>query len=143
MFQDLLERQYHDCLNLYLNRQCQLLDHLCHPVSLLIFLTLLSVARLREEIGDERVYWEAAARASEWLPVAGRWTWKPGLVPTEGRRFVYAGSGTLQVGDIRASVGAGFLYPLCGEMRTMPGLPVNPAFHAIDIDEHGRTKGLF
>ena len=50
---------------------------------------------------------------------------------------------TLQVRDIRASVGAGFLYPLCGEMRTMPGLPVNPAFHDIDIDEQGRIKGLF
>jgi len=50
---------------------------------------------------------------------------------------------TLQVRDIRASVGAGFLYPLCGEMRTMPGLPVNPAFHDIDIDEQGRVKGLF
>jgi formyltetrahydrofolate synthetase len=49
----------------------------------------------------------------------------------------------LQIRDIRASIGAGFLYPLCGEMRTMPGLPVNPAFHKIDIDENGKTVGLF
>ncbi len=45
--------------------------------------------------------------------------------------------------DIRASVGAGFLYPLCGDMRTMPGLPSVPAFHAVDIDENGKTLGLF
>ncbi len=45
--------------------------------------------------------------------------------------------------DIRASVGAGFLYPLCGEMRTMPGLPSEPAGAKIDIDEAGRVVGLF
>jgi formate--tetrahydrofolate ligase len=45
--------------------------------------------------------------------------------------------------DIRASVGAGFLYPLLGEMRTMPGLPSRPASEKIDIDEQGRTMGLF
>jgi formyltetrahydrofolate synthetase len=50
---------------------------------------------------------------------------------------------TLQIRDIRASVGAGFLYPLCGEMRTMPGLPVTPAFQSIDIDETGKVVGLF
>jgi len=50
---------------------------------------------------------------------------------------------TLSVRDIRASTGAGFLYPLCGEMRTMPGLPSEPAFMKVDIDENGRTVGLF
>ncbi|MGQ9602168.1 MAG: formate--tetrahydrofolate ligase [Candidatus Bipolaricaulia bacterium] len=49
----------------------------------------------------------------------------------------------LPVRDIRASVGAGFLYPLCGEMRTMPGLPSKPAFMNVDIDEQGRVVGLF
>jgi methylenetetrahydrofolate dehydrogenase (NADP+)/methenyltetrahydrofolate cyclohydrolase/formyltetrahydrofolate synthetase len=49
----------------------------------------------------------------------------------------------LPIRDIRASVGAGFLYPLCGEMRTMPGLPSKPAFMNVDIDETGRTVGLF
>lgn len=49
----------------------------------------------------------------------------------------------LPVRDIRASVGAGFLYPLCGEMRTMPGLPSKPAFLNVDIDEQGRVVGLF
>jgi formyltetrahydrofolate synthetase len=50
----------------------------------------------------------------------------------------------LPVRDIRASVGAGFLYPLCGEMRTMPGLPARPAFVDVDLDlETGRVKGLF
>ena len=45
--------------------------------------------------------------------------------------------------DIRASVGAGFLYPLLGEMRTMPGLPSRPVFMDVDIDETGKTLGLF
>lgn len=49
----------------------------------------------------------------------------------------------IPVKDIRASVGAGFLYPLLGDMRTMPGLPSTPAFHPVDIDESGRTLGLF
>jgi len=47
------------------------------------------------------------------------------------------------VRDVRASVGAGFLYPLLGAMRTMPGLPSKPAFQAVDIDENGKTVGLF
>ena len=49
----------------------------------------------------------------------------------------------LPIRDIRASVGAGFLYPLCGEMRTMPGLPSEPAFTKVDIAEDGRVVGLF
>jgi formyltetrahydrofolate synthetase len=49
----------------------------------------------------------------------------------------------LPVRDIKASVGAGFLYPLCGDMRTMPGLPTRPAFYDVDIDlKTGRVKGL-
>lgn len=50
----------------------------------------------------------------------------------------------LPVRDIRASVGAGFFYPLCGVFPTMPGLPSTPAFVPIDIDlETERIKGLF
>lgn len=50
----------------------------------------------------------------------------------------------LPIRDIRASAGAGFLYPLCGAMRTMPGLPTRPAFVNVDIDlETGRIIGLF
>jgi len=50
----------------------------------------------------------------------------------------------LPIRDIRASVGAGFLYPLCGTMRTMPGLPSRPAFVDVDIDlETGKVVGLF
>ena len=45
--------------------------------------------------------------------------------------------------DIRPSIGAGFLYPLCGTMRTMPGLPTRPAAVDVDIDEQGNTVGLF
>jgi methylenetetrahydrofolate dehydrogenase (NADP+)/methenyltetrahydrofolate cyclohydrolase/formyltetrahydrofolate synthetase len=48
------------------------------------------------------------------------------------------------VRDIRASVGAGFLYPLLGTMATMPGLSTRPGFFDMDIDvETGRVKGLF
>jgi formate--tetrahydrofolate ligase len=50
---------------------------------------------------------------------------------------------TLPVREVRASVGAGFVYPICGEMRTMPGLSATPAAHDIDIDEQGQIVGLF
>ena len=50
---------------------------------------------------------------------------------------------TLPITDVRASVGAGFLYPLCGTMRTMPGLPTRPVFMDIDVDlETGKVVGL-
>ncbi|MFC2028620.1 formate--tetrahydrofolate ligase [Chloroflexota bacterium] len=46
--------------------------------------------------------------------------------------------------DIRASVGSGFLYPLLGTMRTMPGLPTRPVFYDVDVDlETGKVVGLF
>lgn len=51
---------------------------------------------------------------------------------------------TLPIREVRASVGAGFIYPLVGEMRTMPGLPGSPAAERVDIDfETGRVVGLF
>jgi len=50
---------------------------------------------------------------------------------------------TLPIRDIRAAAGAGFLYPLCGEMRTMPGLPVTPAFMDVDLTDDDKVKGLF
>lgn len=49
----------------------------------------------------------------------------------------------LPIRDIRPSIGAGFLYPLCGEMSTMPGLPSEPAGNKVDIDHQGRVVGLF
>ena len=50
----------------------------------------------------------------------------------------------MPIRDVRASVGAGFLYPLCGQMRTMPGLPSRPAFVDVDLDlATGKVKGLF
>ncbi|MDT7559062.1 MAG: formate--tetrahydrofolate ligase [Pseudonocardiales bacterium] len=48
----------------------------------------------------------------------------------------------LPVREVRASVGAGFIYPICGDMRTMPGLGTDPAAHHIDIDENGEIVGL-
>jgi len=50
----------------------------------------------------------------------------------------------LPIRDIRASVGAGFLYPLCGTMRTMPGLPTRPVYYDVDLDlKTGKVLGLF
>jgi formyltetrahydrofolate synthetase len=49
----------------------------------------------------------------------------------------------LPIRDIRASIGAGFLYPIAGPIRLMPGLPTRPAYYDIDIDmETGRILGL-
>jgi len=50
---------------------------------------------------------------------------------------------TLNVREVRASVGAGFVYPICGDMRTMPGLGAHPAALSIDLDAEGRVTGLF
>ncbi|MEZ4631133.1 MAG: formate--tetrahydrofolate ligase [Deinococcales bacterium] len=49
---------------------------------------------------------------------------------------------TLPVREVRASVGAGFIYPICGDMRTMPGLGSHPAAFGIDLDENGEIIGL-
>jgi len=49
---------------------------------------------------------------------------------------------TLPVREVRASVGAGFVYPICGDMRTMPGLGKTPAAHSIDIDADGNVVNL-
>ena len=48
----------------------------------------------------------------------------------------------LPVREVRANVGAGFVYPICGDMRTMPGLSAKAAATGIDIDEHGEIVGL-
>jgi methylenetetrahydrofolate dehydrogenase (NADP+)/methenyltetrahydrofolate cyclohydrolase/formyltetrahydrofolate synthetase/formate--tetrahydrofolate ligase len=50
---------------------------------------------------------------------------------------------TVPVREVRAAAGAGFLYPLLGEMRTMPGLPSRPAFINMDLDEEGNVTGMF
>ena len=46
---------------------------------------------------------------------------------------------TFEITDIRASVGAGFIYPIAGSIMTMPGLPTNP--RSLDIDSKGNIKG--
>jgi formate--tetrahydrofolate ligase len=48
----------------------------------------------------------------------------------------------MPVREVRAAVGAGYVYAICGEMRTMPGLPKHPAAERIDIDQHGNIVGL-
>jgi formate--tetrahydrofolate ligase len=50
---------------------------------------------------------------------------------------------TLPIRDVRLSAGAGFITPLIGEMRTMPGLPSIPGGEKIDIDAAGNIVGLF
>jgi formate--tetrahydrofolate ligase len=50
---------------------------------------------------------------------------------------------TVPIREIRLSAGAGFITPLCGEMRTMPGLPSKPGGEKIDIDSEGNVVGLF
>jgi formate--tetrahydrofolate ligase len=49
---------------------------------------------------------------------------------------------TLNVREARASVGAGFVYPICGDMTTMPGLGAAPAASIIDFDDDGQVVGL-
>ena len=46
---------------------------------------------------------------------------------------------TFEITDVRASVGAGFIYPIAGSIMTMPGLPTNP--RSLDIDSKGNLKG--
>ena len=50
---------------------------------------------------------------------------------------------TVPIREVRLSAGAGFITPLCGEMRTMPGLPSRPGGEKIDIDSDGNIVGLF
>ena len=49
---------------------------------------------------------------------------------------------TLPVREVRASAGAGFVYPICGDIRTMPGLGTSPAAARIDLDADGQIQGL-
>ncbi len=49
---------------------------------------------------------------------------------------------TVNVREVRASVGAGFVYPICGDMTTMPGLGSAPAASIIDFDDNGEIIGL-
>ncbi len=49
---------------------------------------------------------------------------------------------TMPVREVRASVGAGFVYPICGDMRTMPGLGADPAAFKISLDDDGEIVGL-
>mmetsp|Transcript_430 Transcript_430/g.816 ORF Transcript_430/g.816 Transcript_430/m.816 type:complete len:669 (+) Transcript_430:41-2047(+) len=50
----------------------------------------------------------------------------------------------IKVRDVRAAVGAGFIYPICGDIMTIPGLTTRPGFYDVDIDfKTGRVVGLF
>ena len=56
-----------------------------------------------------------------------------------GKIKIYAYNHPFEITDIRASVGAGFIYPIAGSIMTMPGLPTNP--RSLDIDSKGNIKG--
>ncbi len=58
----------------------------------------------------------------------------------EARRKGRPSDYTFQITDVRASVGAGFIYPIAGNVVTMPGLPGKP--RALDVDAEGRIIGL-
>jgi len=46
--------------------------------------------------------------------------------------------------DVKAAVGAGYIYPICGDIMTVPGLPTRPGFYDVDMDlQTGRVIGLF
>ena len=47
---------------------------------------------------------------------------------------------TFEISDVRASIGAGFIYPIAGTMMTMPGLPSSP--RELDIDSNSQILGL-
>ena len=97
--------------------------------------------------GAESVRWDAAARrkarqfeALGWggLPVCMA---KTHLSLSDKPRLKARPSGyTFEVNDVRASVGAGFIYPVAGTIVTMPGLPGSP--RALDIDDEGNILGL-
>ena len=62
------------------------------------------------------------------------------IIPTQGRPSGF----TLPIRDVRASVGAGFVYPLVGSISTMPGLPIRPCFVDIDLNtDNEEIYGLF
>ena len=48
----------------------------------------------------------------------------------------------MPVREVRAAVGAGYVYAICGQMRTMPGLPKVPAAMRMDVDAEGNPVGL-
>ena len=51
---------------------------------------------------------------------------------------------TIKVRDVRAAVGAGYIYPICGDIMTIPGLTTRPGFYDVDLDcATGRVIGLF
>ena len=97
--------------------------------------------------GAESVRWDAAARrkvrqfeALGWggLPVCMA---KTHLSLSDKPRLKARPSGyTFEVNDVRASVGAGFIYPVAGTIVTMPGLPGSP--RALDVDDDGNILGL-
>jgi formate--tetrahydrofolate ligase len=100
--------------------------------------------------GADRVYFEAPAQRTlarftgeglDRLPICMA---KTHLSLSDDSTLLNAPTGfTLEVRDIRAYTGAGWLVPLCGEIATMPGLAKTAAAFDVDIDEDGQTVGLF
>jgi IcmF-related N-terminal domain len=91
-------------------------------IALLTFLTWHSTYKLRDEVGVERGFWEAAAQGNHWNEKGGCWAWEPVLVPAaEGsRKLTYAGNRTIRVEDREYTTGA-FL----GEIATRVEEPMD------------------
>ena len=124
--------------------------HLLYPDEMGIVEKTETVAR--EIYGADGVEWsdEATARVAEYeaagfgrLPVCIAKT-QYSLSCDPNAKGVPTGH-TLTVRDIRASVGAGFLYLVCGDIMTIPGLPTKPGFYNVDIDfeDNDKIVGLF
>ena len=106
---------------------------------------VLSLAR--QVYGADDVQWSASARRRSrvfkelgWggLPICMA---KTHLSLSHNPRLRARPSGyTFEVSDVRASVGAGFIYPIAGDVVTMPGLPGSP--RALDVDSEGNILGL-
>jgi len=107
------------------------------------------LALARRVYGAESVSWTAAARRQARQFAAQGWDKLPicmakthlSISHDPTRRGAPAGY-TFPVSDLRASVGAGFLYALAGRIETLPGLPTRPRALDMDVDAAGEIVGL-
>ncbi len=86
-----------------------------------------------------------SGRTPSWATGTCRSAWPRRICPSPTTRALKGRPRGFRVPirEVRASLGAGFLYPLLGEMRTMPGLPSEPNAWKIDLDDEGNVVGLF
>ena len=100
-----------------------------------------------------RTAWTTAPRPRSRSPATPAWAstscpsaWQRPTCPSlrMRRSRAHRPASASAVREVRASVGAGFIYPLLGKMSTMPGLPTRPVFYDVDLDlKTGKVVGLF